>query len=251
MDHPVPLSVHALGKTFRQGAQEIAVLQDISFTVRPGEFLAVMGPSGSGKSTLLHVIGGLTEISSGRVEVAGIDIGGLSDARMTLLRRRQIGFVFQAFNLIPNLSVHDNIALPCLADGRRQLAGRISRLAESLGLSDKLGRLPGTLSGGEQQRVAIARALLPEPALILADEPTGSLDAASGEALCRLLQQLCLERHCTIVMVTHEPSVALYASRGLILRDGRRQGEFAIVPSMSVLELTGLYRSFLGGEACR
>lgn len=250
MEHPVPLSVHALGKTFRQGDQQVPVLQDISFTVKAGEFLAVMGPSGSGKSTLLHVIGGLTEVSAGRVDVAGVDISGLGDARMTLLRRRQIGFVFQAFNLIPNLCVYDNIALPCLADGERQLAGRIGRLAEALGLADKLRRLPGTLSGGEQQRVAIARALLPEPALILADEPTGSLDAASGEALCRLLRQLCQERHCTIVMVTHEPAVALYASRGLIMRDGRLQGEFAITPSLSVLELTGLYRSILGGAAC-
>lgn len=250
MEHAVHLCVRDLCKSFRQGEFAITILRNINFTVKSGEFLAVMGPSGSGKSTLLHVIGGLTDITSGQVEVAGVEITKLSDARMTLLRRRQIGFVFQAFNLIPNLSVYDNIALPCLADGRRQLSEQINLLAEELGIADKLKRLPGTLSGGEQQRVAIARAMLPQPAIILADEPTGSLDAASGETLCCLLQKLCQERSCTIVMVTHEPAVALYASRGMILRDGSLHGEFAITPSLSVLELTGLYRNGLEGESC-
>lgn len=238
----LPLLVNKLHKSFRQGATDIHVLKGLSMQAEPGEMVAIMGPSGSGKSTLLHVIAGLTPASAGNVEINGQDIARLNDRRMTAMRRRNVGFIFQAFNLIPTLTVRDNIALPILADGQRADQQLLLQLAERLGIADKLNVYPHQLSGGEQQRVAIARALLPHPAIILADEPTGSLDSDSGQAFCQLLRSCCSEDQHSIVLVTHEPSVALWANRVLVMRDGLFTREIPIRPGMTPLELAGAYQ---------
>lgn len=241
----IPLQVEHLCKDFKQGGNAVRILNDLSFTVTKGDFVAVMGPSGSGKSTLLHVIGGLTDLTDGIVRIDGDSIADLGDANMTCLRRRKVGFVFQSFNLIPNLSVQDNITLPVQADGKPVDQVHLKELAERLGIADKLSRKPGNLSGGEQQRVAIARALLPNPAIILADEPTGSLDTTSGQSFCKLLSELCSEQECTIIMVTHEPAVAIHAKRTMILKDGRLIGEFDNNSCVTAHELAARYQDQL------
>lgn len=224
----VPLHVEKVTKRFRQGETRIEALCDVSLSIQRGEFVAVMGSSGSGKSTLLHVIAGLTRPDTGSVLVDGHDLGTMGDGPLTRFRRRQIGLVFQAFNLIPTLSARDNILLPLWAESRRDAyEGRLDDLVTRLGLRDRLRHRPDALSGGEQQRVAIARALIAQPSLLLADEPTGSLDSVSGQSLCRLLRQLCEDERRTIVLVTHEPAVAIWAERIVILKDGRLLSEFA------------------------
>ena len=223
---PLPLEVRGVTKRFRQGASTVEALRDVSLTVQPGEFVAVMGASGSGKSTLLHVMAGLTRPDAGRILVEGEDIGVLSDRRLTRFRRRRVGLVFQAFNLIPALTAEDNVRLPLLTDGRPEAAaGKIDGLLARLGIAGRRAHRPDALSGGEQ-RVAIARALITDPAIVLADEPTGSLDSVSGQNLCRLLKELCREEGRTIVVVTHEPAVAAWASRVVVMRDGRVLTEF-------------------------
>ncbi len=243
-DQP-PLALENVQKRFRQGGLDVLALKGISLTVSGGDFVAIMGPSGSGKSTLLHVIAGLTDATAGRVLVHGQDLARLPDRRLTALRRRQIGVVFQAFNLIPTLSVRDNIALPVLADGRPCDHDRLQRLAILLGIADKLDRRPGKLSGGEQQRVAIARALLPAPAIILADEPTGSLDSDAGQNLCQLLRLCCEQEHQTILLVTHEPSVAAWARRTLVLKDGQLHGELAANSQNNPQALAAAYQDII------
>jgi putative ABC transport system ATP-binding protein len=237
-----PLVVEGLEKSFQQGDKQLEVLKGLSMRANNGEMVAIMGPSGSGKSTLLHVIAGLTPANAGQITINGQDIAGLSDRRLTALRRRHIGLVFQAFNLIPTLNVHDNIALPMLADGRQSTREEIAQLAERLGISDKIGVYPNQLSGGEQQRVAIARALLPQPALILADEPTGNLDSDNGQALCKLLRSFCDEEQHCIVLVTHEPAVAIWSDRVLVLRDGCFTREIAVSKEMTALDLARAYQ---------
>jgi len=222
-----PLRAEGVTKRFRQGASTVEALNDVSLTVQPGEFVAVMGASGSGKSTLLHVMAGLTRSDAGRVLVEGQDIGSLSDRKLTRFRRRRIGLVFQQFNLIPSLTAEDNIRLPLLTDGRPEAAdGKIDGLLSRLGITERRSHRPDALSGGEQQRVAIARALITDPAIVMADEPTGSLDSVSGQNLCRLLKELCQEQGRTIVVVTHEPAVAAWASRVVVMKDGRILTEF-------------------------
>jgi putative ABC transport system ATP-binding protein len=199
----------------------------VSLEIGRAEFVAVMGASGSGKSTLLHVVAGLTSPDEGRVLVDGADLSKLNDAQLTRFRRRRIGLVFQAFNLIPSLSAEDNIALPLLVEGREDLVRqRLPLLLDRLGIEKRRHHRPDALSGGEQQRVAIARALISEPALVLADEPTGSLDSTSGQSICRLLRELCREQQRTIVVVTHEPAVAAWAERVVVMKDGRVLTEF-------------------------
>jgi putative ABC transport system ATP-binding protein len=220
----LPVVTEHLTKKFRQGAAEIRALDDLSLSVQQGEFVAVMGASGSGKSTLLHVLAGLTTADGGRVLIDGQDLAGMSDAQLTHFRRQRIGLVFQAFNLIPTLSAEDNIRLPA---GRRPgTEERLGLLLEHLGIAARRHHRPDALSGGEQQRVAIARALITDPALILADEPTGSLDSQAGQALCRLLRELCDLEGRTIILVTHEPTVAAWARRVVVLKDGRQLAEF-------------------------
>ena len=226
---PLPLLVERVTKRFRQGESNVEALRDLSLSIHHGEFVAVMGASGSGKSTLLHVGAGLTRPEEGRVIVEGQDITAMaarSDRRLTEFRRRRIGLVFQAFNLIPTLTAEQNILLPILAAGAPTDPDRLEELIGRLGLGPRRHHRPDAMSGGEQQRVAIARALIANPAVVLADEPTGSLDSVSGQQLCQLLREQNEERETTIVVVTHEPHVAIWASRVVVLRDGRILDEF-------------------------
>jgi putative ABC transport system ATP-binding protein len=237
-------------KRFRQGATVIEALKDCSLTVAPGELVAVMGASGSGKSTLLHVAAGLTLPDEGRVMLEGKDLSAMSDYERTLFRRRRVGMVFQAFNLVQSLSAEQNVLLPMLADGRGDDSrDRLEELLAKLGLVDRRHHLPDAMSGGEQQRVAIARALVTDPALILADEPTGSLDSVSGQALCRLLRDLCMEQGRAILMVTHEPTVAEWANRIVVLRDGRPVSDFLMDDIRDPRLLAAYYHDLVAGDS--
>jgi len=236
-----------LTKRFRQGNTIVEALKEISLTIERGQFVAVMGASGSGKSTLLHVIAGLTRPDEGRVLVDGQDLSAMSDRRLTHFRRRRIGLVFQAFNLIPTLSAQDNIALPILADrGGGPVDDRLQSLLARLDLAERRRRRPDALSGGEQQRVAIARAIIGDPSIILADEPTGSLDSVTGQSICKLLQELCKEQGRTIVVVTHEPAVAVWAERIVVLKDGRVLTEFPTGQFRDLHELAAHYQDVVG-----
>jgi putative ABC transport system ATP-binding protein len=217
-----PLVVENVSKHYRQGDRIVPALAGISLEVAEGVFLAVMGASGSGKSTLLHLMAGLARCDSGCVKVNAQDLGVMRDRELTLFRRRQIGLVFQSFNLIPTLTAEENIALPLLLDGKTpaQVKSKVDELLASLGLAHRRGHRPDAMSGGEQQRVAIGRALVGDPAVILADEPTGNLDSSNSRSVCELLRDLSAIRNKTIVMVTHEPSVAAYAQEVAVLRDG-------------------------------
>ena len=222
-DPTLAVEARGLTKVFGTGEARVEALRGIDLRVRRGEFVAVMGPSGSGKSTLLHLVGGLDTPSSGHVVVGGEELGALSDDRLTLLRRRRIGFVFQAFNLLDVLTALENVALPLVIDGvgEREAHRRAGAALDRVGLATRATHRPGQLSGGEQQRVAIARALVTEPLLFLADEPTGNLDSAGGAQVMAVLRRLVDERGQTVLMVTHNPQHATHADRLLRLRDGR------------------------------
>jgi putative ABC transport system ATP-binding protein len=241
-----PLCVQNLSKRFRQGDAIIDALKDISLTVERGQFLAVMGASGSGKSTLLHVVAGLTRPDEGRVLVDGQDLSAMSDRRLTLFRRRHIGLVFQAFNLIPTLSAQDNVLLPILAARGRPGDDRLQALLSRLDLTQRRRHRPDALSGGEQQRVAIARAIIGDPSIVLADEPTGSLDSVTGQGICRLLQELCKEQGRTIIIVTHEPAVAVWAERILVLKDGQTLTKFPTADFHDAHSLAAHYHDVVG-----
>jgi putative ABC transport system ATP-binding protein len=223
-----PLVVENVTKQFRQGERAVTALAGISLEVSRGQFIAVMGASGSGKSTLLHLMAGLARPDSGRIVIDGTDISGLNDRELTLFRRRNIGLVFQSFNLIPTLTAEENVSLPLMLDRRNGQASatRVEELLNLLGLTGRRTHRPDAMSGGEQQRVAIGRALIADPAVILADEPTGNLDSMNSKAVCELLQRLSLEHGKTIVMVTHEPSVAAYAQEVAVIKDGRLVSRF-------------------------
>ncbi len=216
------LEARQLRKRYSLGKQAVDALAGVDLLVQKGEFVALMGPSGSGKSTLLHLIGGLDKPTDGEVTLAGQRLSVLNDSRLTLVRRRSIGFVFQFFNLMPTLSAEENIALPLFIDGRdaRKYRAEVDSLLKLVGLSDRRHHKPDQLSGGEQQRVAIARALVTRPAIVLADEPTGNLDSKSGALIMDLLRRSCDELGQTIVIVTHDPKAATCADRVLFLRDG-------------------------------
>jgi putative ABC transport system ATP-binding protein len=216
--------VQQLTKTYGSGGSEVRALDGVSVGIRRGEFTAIMGPSGSGKSTLMHIMAGLDAPTSGRAWIGDTDITDLSDLDLTILRRRRVGFVFQAFNLVPTLDAIGNITLPFDLDGRRPTAlerARIDGLVESLGLADRLRHRPHQLSGGQQQRVAIARALATAPDLVFADEPTGNLDSRSGREVLRLLAAATRDHGQSIAMVTHDPVAASHADRVIFLGDGR------------------------------
>jgi putative ABC transport system ATP-binding protein len=224
-----PLVVEQARKTFRQGGRDVVALAGVSLEVSRGQFLAVMGASGSGKSTLLHLMAGLTQPDDGRVIIDGTDLTLLNDRKLTEFRRRQIGLVFQAFNLIPTLTAEENVRLPLMLDHSdvERAAKKVDDLLKTLGLSARRGHRPDAMSGGEQQRVAIGRALVTDPAVILADEPTGNLDSTNSRSVCELLRDLSAVHGKTIVMVTHEPSVATYAQEVAVLRDGKLVQRFA------------------------
>jgi len=216
--------VQQLTKTYGAGESAVRALDGVTVGIRRGEFTAIMGPSGSGKSTLMHMFAGLDAPTTGHVWIGDTEITGLSDLELTVLRRRRVGFVFQAFNLVPTLDVTGNILLPFDLDGRRPSAlerSRIDGLIASLGLSDRVHHRPHELSGGQQQRVAIARALATAPDLVFADEPTGNLDSRTGREVLALLRAASTEHGQSIAMVTHDPIAASHADRVLFLGDGR------------------------------
>lgn len=210
-------------KNFRLGDTVTEVLRDVSLRVMPGEFVSIMGPSGSGKSTLLYILGGLDAPTGGRVLLNGTDISSFGDEKMSGLRRRSIGFVFQFYNLIPNLNVEENIMLPLLLDGQKmeRCKDRLDRILDMVGLSDRRRHTPRELSGGQQQRVAIARALIGNPGILFADEPTGNLDTKAGADIMSLLREINRSTGQTIIMVTHSPEAAKSSSRIITVRDGR------------------------------
>jgi putative ABC transport system ATP-binding protein len=226
------LEARALTKTYGSEELRVEALRGVDLKVEKGDLLAIMGPSGSGKSTMLHLLGGVDSPSSGQVLLEGIDLATLSDDQRTIIRRQRIGFIFQSFNLLPTLTAEENVSLPLELDGvSTSEARRRARAAlELVGVAHRRTHLPSTLSGGEQQRVAIARALVIEPALVLADEPTGNLDSANGRQVTALLRRLSSERHQTIVMVTHDHNVAAQADRLVCLRDGLVESDNGQVP---------------------
>jgi len=225
------LQAQDLSKQYSMGDTLVSALEGIDLQVCQGEFLAVMGPSGSGKSTLLHLPAGLDTPTRGEVTLAGRALSSLTDRQATILRRRQVGFVFQFFNLLASLDAEENVALPLLIDGQNlhRHQARIDDLLSLVGLTTRRHHRPDQLSGGEQQRVAIARALVTEPLILLADEPTGNLDSRTGEGVLRLLRRACDERGQTTVMATHDARAASHADRILFLRDGRFAGEIQLV----------------------
>ena len=215
------LQVEKITKVYGSGDAAVRALDGVSLTVERGEFVAVMGASGSGKSTLLHLLGGVDKPTSGRITLDGVSLYDQKEEELTVFRRRQIGLVYQFYNLVPLLTVEENLTLPLLLDGRTADPARVLDLLARLGLEGKRRAFPAQLSGGQQQRVAIARALITHPALLLADEPTGNLDSAARESVMRMLVQLNETTGQTIVMITHDEALALQAKRILRLRDGR------------------------------
>ncbi len=223
---PHAVAATGLSKHYQLGGETVKALSGLELIVPQGQFLAVMGPSGSGKSTLLHLLGLLDSADSGTIHIAGEATAGLSDDALTALRRDRLGFVFQGFELIPNLSARENILLPAEVAGRgAEAAETLARLAAVLGIEARLEHRPTQLSGGQQQRVALARALINNPVVILADEPTGNLDTRTGEEVLSLFQRGVRDEGWTVVMVTHDPKAALYADRIVFLRDGQLVGE--------------------------
>ncbi len=216
-------------KKYHQGSREVDALRDVSLSIKKGEFLSVMGPSGSGKSTLLNLIGGLDQPTGGEIFIDGRPLHGISDDELTLIRRRRVGFIFQFFNLLPILTAVENVSLPLLLEGTpfSQIRPKAVELLNKMGLGTRIEHRPEQLSGGEMQRVAIARALITNPAVLLADEPTGNLDSHTSEDIFLLLKSL-NEQGQTIVMVTHDPRAAAYGSRIIMLRDGMLSQDIAV-----------------------
>ena len=215
------LTAQSLHKHYGAGATRVEALRGVSLEVRPREFLAILGPSGAGKSTLLHLLGGVDLPNAGSVLLADLDLASLNDKRRSLARRKAIAFVFQKVNLVPTLSAVENVALPMVIDGvwRREARRRAAAAMEHVGIGHRLGHLPSQMSGGEQQRTAIARAMVIEPAVILADEPTGALDSENSRRVFGLLRK-CTEENRSIVLATHDPQIAEYADRIILLHDG-------------------------------
>ncbi|TEU18161.1 MAG: ABC transporter ATP-binding protein [Anaerolineales bacterium] len=224
------LEANDISKQYRMGEVTVDALVGVDFVVEKGEFVAVMGPSGSGKSTLLHLLGGLDKSTDGEVTLGGRKLSVMSDKEVTLARRRNVGFVFQFYNLLPTLTAEENITLPLLIDGKKikEYQSKIDELLELVGLTDRRRHKPDQLSGGEQQRVAIARAFVNAPDIVLADEPTGNLDSRAGEEIMKLLRRSCDELGQTIVVVTHDPKAASFADRIVFLKDGQIASEIRL-----------------------
>ena len=215
------LEIKNLCKVYGEGETRVDALKNISFDVDQGEFVAVVGPSGSGKSTLLHILGGVDIPTSGVVRIAGTDIGKLDENKLAIFRRRQIGLIYQFYNLIPILNVEENLTLPILLDGKKPDQKLLEDLVEKLGLSERRSHLPNQLSGGQQQRVSIGRALMNHPALLLADEPTGNLDTENSKEIIALLRKFNRENNQTVIIITHDERIALAADRVITIEDGR------------------------------
>ena len=215
------LEVKNLSKIYGKGDTLVKAVDDVSFTVEQGEFVAIIGPSGSGKSTLLHIIGGVDTPTEGNVIIDDTDITKLKESPLSIFRRRQIGLVYQFYNLIPILTVEENLTLPLLLDGRKPNKEQIDYLVSNLGLGDRLKHLPNQLSGGQQQRVSIGRALANNPALLLADEPTGNLDSENSKEIVALLRKFNREHNQTVIMITHDERIAQSADRIIAIEDGK------------------------------
>lgn len=215
------LRVEHLSRYYGQGTAQVKALEDVSFSVEKGEFVAIMGPSGSGKSTLMHLLGGVDRPTSGQVFLQGTDLYGMDETALAIFRRRQIGLVYQFYNLIPVLNVRENLTLPLLLDGRRVNKAQLEQLVEILGLEDRLEHLPHQLSGGQQQRVSIGRAVIASPALMLADEPTGNLDSRSSAQVMALLRYFHQKKGQTLIMITHDERIARQADRLITIEDGK------------------------------
>ena len=224
------LRVEHLTRHYGEGAARVVALDDVSFSVQKGEFVAIMGPSGSGKSTLLHLLGGVDRPTAGRVLVQGTDLYAMDETALAIFRRRQIGLVYQFYNLIPVLNVKENLTLPLLLDGRRVDKAYLDRLTGTLGLTDRLTHLPDQLSGGQQQRVSIGRALIANPALMLADEPTGNLDSRNSAEIMALLRHFHEEKGQTLLVITHDERIARQADRLITIEDGRITRDEAVRP---------------------
>ena len=226
------IALRDVRKVYGRGDTEVCALDGISLDVPAGQFVAMVGPSGSGKSTLLHLLGGLDQPSAGEIMVDGTPLAGMSDDEITIFRRRKIGFVFQFFNLLPTLTAEENVALPLLLDGRgrRAVQPAVEEALAQVGLARRRRHRPDEMSGGEMQRVAIARALVIEPALILADEPTGNLDSRTGEQISSLIRDANERRGATVLLVTHDARAASYGSRTVTMRDGTIVGDTVVDP---------------------
>lgn len=215
------LEVKNLCKTYGKGETLVKALDNVSFSVESGEFVAIIGPSGSGKSTLLHILGGVDTPTSGRVVINNQDISQLDETALAIFRRRQIGLIYQFYNLIPILTVEENLTLPILLDGRKPDKRQIDDLVKKLGLESRLNHLPNQLSGGQQQRVSIGRALVNNPALMLADEPTGNLDSENSKEIVSLLRHFNKQYNQTVIIITHDEKIALSADRIISIEDGK------------------------------
>lgn len=232
------LEAIGLFKKYQLGEHEVNALDGVDFVVEKGEFVSIMGPSGSGKSTLLHLLGGLDKPTEGEVTLAGKRLSLLSENETTLVRRHNVGFVFQFYNLLPTLSAGENVLLPIIIDGQDsdKYEARLLDLLELVGLADRKDHKPDQLSGGEQQRVSLARALITEPAIVLADEPTGNLDSKTGVTMMNLLRRSCDELNQSIVVVTHDPTASAYADRVVFLRDGQIVNELVFEAAQTLAE---------------
>ncbi len=215
------VKVENLTKIYGKGDTEVRALDNVSFSIPQGQFVAIVGPSGSGKSTLLHILGGVDTPTSGSVQIGGTDISKLDETALAIFRRRQIGLIYQFYNLLPILTVEENLTLPLLLDGRKPDKQQIRSLVATLGLGERLGHLPNQLSGGQQQRVSIGRALVNNPALVLADEPTGNLDSENSREIIALLRRFNRENNQTVVIITHDERIALSADRIISVEDGK------------------------------
>lgn len=219
------LEVTNLCKTYCKGDTMVKALDNVSFSVEKGEFVAIIGPSGSGKSTLLHILGGVDVPTKGSVVINQTDISNLDETALAIFRRRQIGLIYQFYNLIPILTVQENLTLPLLLDGRKPDEKQISTLVKRLGLENRLDHLPNQLSGGQQQRVSIGRALVNNPALMLADEPTGNLDSENSKEIISLLRQFNKDFNQTVIIITHDEKIANSADRVITIEDGKITGD--------------------------
>lgn len=215
------LEVTNLSKTYGTGETQVKALDNVSLSVESGEFVAIIGPSGSGKSTLLHILGGVDVPTSGSVVINGVDISNLDETALAIFRRRQIGLIYQFYNLIPILTVKENLTLPLLLDGRKPDERVVDDLLKTLGLTERVNHLPNQLSGGQQQRVSIGRALINNPALMLADEPTGNLDSENSREIVSLLRKFNKENNQTVIIITHDARIAMSADRVISIEDGK------------------------------